>query len=103
MPRKFWEIVMNLARVGFVCSSEKDRYFLKILKQQHKFVQGNKRGKLVFVIFQINDAKTCLYQLKISDNIEIEHFFQSKAFFHLIFPTQVASAPLIVGSVIFLF
>ena len=32
MPRKFWEIVMNLARVGFVCSSEKDRYFLKILK-----------------------------------------------------------------------
>ena len=33
--------------------------------------------------FLINAAKTYLYVLKISGDIEIEHVFQSKAFFHL--------------------
>ena len=28
-------------------------------------------------------SKTCLYGIRISENIEIEHVFQSKAFFHL--------------------
>ena len=63
-------------------SSEKDRYFLKISKWHHKLVQNYKRGKLVSNF--LNDAgKTSLYGLKISENIEIEHVFQSKAFLHL--------------------
>ena len=33
--------------------------------------------------FLNNAAKTCLYELKILENIEIEHFFQSRTFFHL--------------------
>ena len=37
------------------------------------------RGKLVSYLLN-NAAKTCLYGLKISENIEIEHVFQSKAF-----------------------
>ena len=61
-------------------SSEKDRYFLKIPKWQHKVVWNYKRGKVVSY-FLNNDAKTWLYVLKISENIEIEHVFQSKAFF----------------------
>ena len=60
--------------------SEKDRYFLKIRKKQDKHVQGYKQGKLVSY-FLNNAAKTCLYGLKISQNIDIEHVFQSKAFF----------------------
>ena len=62
--------------------SEKGRYFLKILKQQHRLVRDFKRGKLVSY-FLNNAAKTCLYRLKISENIEIEHVFQSKVIFHL--------------------
>ena len=64
---------------GSFGGSEKDRYFLKILKWQHKLVRVYKRGKLV-PCFLINVAKTYLYVLKISGDIEI---FQSKAFFHL--------------------
>ena len=60
--------------------SEKDRYFLKIPKWQHKHVRDYKRRKLVSY-FLNNAAKTCLYGLKISENIDIEHIFQSKAFF----------------------
>ena len=41
-----------------------------------------KWGKLVSYSLN-NAAKTCLYGLKISENIEIGHFFQSRAFFHL--------------------
>ena len=52
--------------------SEKDRYFLKIPKWQHKLVRDYKRGKLVSY-FLNNAAKTCLHGLKI----------QSKVFFHL--------------------
>ena len=63
-------------------SSEKDCYFLKILKWQHKLVWDCKGGKLVSY-FLDNPTKTCLYGLTISENIEIEHVFQSKAFFHL--------------------
>ena len=62
--------------------SEKDRYFLKILKWQHKLVRDYKRGMLVSY-FLNNTAKTCLYGLKNSKNIDIEHMFQSKAFFRL--------------------
>ena len=51
--------------------SEKDCYFLKILKWQHKLVGDFKLGRLVFY-FLNNAAKTCLYGLKISENIEIE-------------------------------
>ena len=56
--------------------------FLKILKWQHELARYYKRGKLVSY-FLHNAAKTCLYWLKISENIEIGHFFQSKTFFHL--------------------
>ena len=49
---------------------EKDRYFLKIPKWQHNLVRNYKRGKLVSY-FLNNGAKTCLYGLKISENIEI--------------------------------
>ena len=61
---------------------EKDRYFLKIPKWQHKLVRDYMRGKLVSY-FLNNAAKTCLYGLKFSESIEIEPVFQSKAFFHL--------------------
>ena len=63
-------------------SSEKDHYFSKILKWQHKLVWDYKQGKLVSY-FLNNAAKICLYGLKISEKIEIEHVFQSKTFFHL--------------------
>ena len=62
--------------------SEKDRYFLRIPKWQHELSRYYKRGQLVSY-FLNNDAKTCPYGLKISENIEIRHFFQSRAFFHL--------------------
>ena len=80
---------------------------MKIPKWRHELVRCYKQGKLV-CYFLNNAAKTCIYGLKISENIEIGHllkisenieighFFQSRAFFHLcvaIF-TQVASAPL---------
>ena len=60
--------------------SEKDRYFLKILKWQHELAGDFKRGKLVSY-FLNNDAKTYLHGLKIWENIEIEQVFQSRAFF----------------------
>ena len=59
--------------------SEKDRYFLKILKWQHKLVRNYK----LVSYFLSNATKTCLYGLNISEEIEIEHVFQSKAFLHL--------------------
>ena len=62
--------------------SEKDCYFLKTPKWQHKLVGEYKREKLVS-LFLNNAAKTCLHGLKISENIEIKPVFQSKAFFHL--------------------
>ena len=66
---KFQEI--GESRFG---GSEKDRYFLKILKLWHKLVRDYKRGKLVSY-FLNNAPKTCLYGLQNSDNIEIEHIF----------------------------
>ena len=62
--------------------SEKDRYFLKILKWQGKLVWSYKRGKLDSYLLK-NAAKTCLYELKNSEKIEIEYVFYSKTFFHL--------------------
>ena len=54
--------------------SEIDCYFFKILKWQRKLVCDYKREK--FVSFFLNNAaKTCLYELKISGNIETEHVF----------------------------
>ena len=61
-------------------NSEKDRHFLKIPTWQHKIVREYKRGNLV-LYFLNNAAETYLNGLKISENIEIEHVFQSKAFF----------------------
>ena len=49
---------------------------------QHELARYYKRGKLVSY-FQNHATKTCLYGLKISENIEIGHFFQSRTFFHL--------------------
>ena len=82
-------------------SSEKDRYVLKILKWQYKLIQDYKREKLVSN-FLNNDAKTCLYGLNISKNIEIEHVFKSKVFFRLSgfsasVSTQVSSVPWLRG------
>ena len=59
-----------------------DRYSLKIPKWHHRLVWDYKRGKLVSS-FLNNAAKTSLYGLEFSENIQIEHVFQSKAFFHL--------------------
>ena len=77
MSRKFQG--SDESRLG---SSEKDRYFLKIAKWQHKFVQNYNRGKLVSY-FLNNGTKTCLYGLKISENIEIEEVFQFIVLFHI--------------------
>ena len=74
--------------------SEKDRYFLKILKWEHKLVRDYQRGKLVS-FFLNNAVKRCLYELKISEKLKLsmsrslKHFFISVAIFR-----QVASAPL---------
>ena len=68
---------------------------MKIPKWQHELARYYKRGKLISY-FLNNAAKTCLYGLKISKNIEIGDFFQSRTFFHLSSNfTQVALAPLI--------
>ena len=80
MSRKFREIQgSGESRFG---GSEKDCYFLKFPKWQHKLVWNYKREKLVSY-FLNNATKTCLYRLKILENIEIEHIFLPKAFFHL--------------------
>ena len=89
MSKKFRKISRSSnSRFG---SSEKDPYFLKIPKWQHKLVRDYKQGKLLSY-FLNNAAKTCLYGLKISENIEIEHVFEH--FISLGISTQVASAPL---------
>ena len=69
--------------------SGKERYFLKILKWQHKVVRDYKRGKLVSY-FLSNAAKICSYGLKFSMSFCLKYFFFSVAI-----STQVASAPLI--------
>ena len=74
--------------------SEKDRYFLKIPKWQHKHVRDYKRRKLVSYFLK-NTAKTCLYELKISENIKLSISFSLKYFFISVAnSTQVASASL---------
>ena len=65
MPRKFQGF--GECRFG---GSEKDRYFLKNPKWQHKIIQEYKRRKLASY-FLDNAAKTYSYGLKISKNIEI--------------------------------
>ena len=49
---------------------------------QNELARDYKQGNLVSY-FLNNTANTCLYGLKISENIEIGHFFQSGTFFHL--------------------
>ena len=92
MPKKFEG--SGESRFG---GSEKDLYFLKIAKWQHELVPRYKRGKLVS--YFLNDAaKTCSYELKVSENIEINHAFQCKVFFisvtQVSISIQVASKPL---------
>ena len=55
---------------------------MKIPKWQHELARYYKWGKLVSYLLN-SAAKTCLYGLKISENIEIGHFFQSRTFFYL--------------------
>ena len=64
-------------------------------KWQPKLTRYYKRRKVFY--FLNNAAKTYFYGLKISENIEIEHFFQFEAFFFVsvAISAQVASAPLI--------
>ena len=59
--------------------SEKECYFLKIPKWQYKLVWDYKQGKLVSYFIN-NAAKTCLYGLKISENIELSISFSLKHF-----------------------
>ena len=81
------------SRKGSFCSPEKVLHFLKNFKWQHKLIRDYKRGKMVSY-FLNNVAKTYLYGLQISKNIEIEDDFQSKVFFILVaISRQVASAP----------
>ena len=76
-------------------SFEKHCYFFKISKWKYTFVRDYMCGKL-FSYFLNNAAKTCLYELTISENIENKHvLFQSKhLFISIAITTQVASAPL---------
>ena len=62
-------------------NSEKDCYFFKIPKRQHKFIWEYKQGKLASY-FLDHVATTCSFELKISENVEIKHIFQSKSFFY---------------------
>ena len=81
-------------RVGFT-DLKKIVILLKIRKWQHKLVRDYKRRKLVCYILNNNATKPGLYGLKISESIEIEHFFQSKTFFiSVAISTRVASASL---------
>ena len=67
---------------------------MKTPKWQYKLVWDYKRGKLVSY-FLNNATETCSYGLKFSENIEIEHVFQSKLFFiSVVISTNVASVPL---------
>ena len=52
-------------------------------KMTAKTCSGLRARKVDWSYFVNNAAKTCLYGLKISENTEIEHAFQSKSFFHL--------------------
>ena len=61
--------------------SEKDHWFLKIPKWQHKLVRKYMRGKLFFSFIN-NAAKTGSYDLKVLRDTEIKYVFHSKAFFH---------------------
>ena len=76
MPRKFQGIIE--CRFG---GSEKERYFLKIPKWQHKLIREYKRRKLASY-FLDNAAKTYFYGPKISENFKMNHVFQSKSFFN---------------------
>ena len=89
MSRKFRKNFES--RLG---GSWKDVYFLKTSKWQHKLVWDYKQGKMVSY-FLNNDNKTCLYGLKVLENIEIEDVFQPKHFFiSVVISTQAVSSSL---------
>ena len=69
---------------GFKNPAKVDLMVLKMIVNFWRFQNGRhyKRGKLVSY-FLNNAAKTCLYELRISEKIEIGHFFQSRIFFRL--------------------
>ena len=75
MSRKYWKNFESKFD-----SSEKRSLFFEDSKWQHKLVRDYSQGKLNSY-FLNNAAKTCLYELKISDSIE--HVFQSTTFSHL--------------------
>ena len=88
MPGKFQGF--GESRFG---GSEKDRYYLKIPKWQHKFIREYKRGKLASC-FLDNTAKTCSYELKFHRTLKSSMSFSLNLFFiKVTFSTQVASAP----------
>ena len=70
MLKKFQGSVQRSVVKG-LSSSEKEPYFLKISKWQHKHVRQYKRGTLALN----NAAKTYSYWLKISENIVTKHVF----------------------------
>ena len=87
MPRKFQGFIK--CRFG---GSEKDCYFLKIPKWQHKLIREYKRGKLASY-FLDNGEKTCSCGPKTSGNIKINNIFLSKSFLTTVtFSAHVASS-----------
>ena len=76
MPRKF----QGFRECRFR-GPEKDYYYLKTPKWEHKIIRKYKPGKLASY-FLDNAAKSRSYKLKISENFEIKHLFQSKSFIH---------------------
>ena len=77
MSRKFREI--SRIQRDQLWRFLKRSLFFEDFKRQHKLVRDKKQGKLV-PYFLNNTAKTYLHGLKISENIEIDHVFQSNAF-----------------------
>ena len=65
-------------------SSEKDLHFLKISKGQHKLIS----------YFLNNAARIYSYGLKVSENIEIKHIFQSTVYISVTVSIKVGSEPL---------
>ena len=66
---------------------EKDRSFLNIPQWLHMLGKTSKESW--FLYFVNNDVKTFSGGLKILENIEIKHVFQSKTFFDLIFKKKI--------------
>ena len=83
MPRKFQGF--NECRFG---GSEKDRYFFKIPKWQHKLIQKYKRGKLASY-FLDNAVKTCSYELNFRRTLKSNMSFSPNLFFITVTPHKL--------------